>query len=169
MGGSQRAGPHSPRGAALYCTVTACLVLTRQVNSTPPLLTFLSFLLSLSFLYFFDDLFPCIPRFNYRGYSIAIKNFSEPSNNRQLFLYTVKYGLGFVCFFVICYLDWLRKSLRRLKGFLQDFCYRGNLEEGWFRLISLVLWYWDYARFLKEKRIDAFSSKTLLHLIILYL
>lgn len=38
-GSSPRAGPHSPRGAALHCTVTACLVLTRQLNSVPPLLS----------------------------------------------------------------------------------------------------------------------------------
>lgn len=37
--GSPRAGPRSPRGAGPHCTVTACLVLTRQVNSIPPLLS----------------------------------------------------------------------------------------------------------------------------------
>lgn len=44
-GVSPRAGaPRSPRGAAPHCTVTACLVLARQVNSIPPLLSpFFSF------------------------------------------------------------------------------------------------------------------------------
>lgn len=34
-----RGAPRSPRGAAPHCTVTACLVLARQVNSIPPLLS----------------------------------------------------------------------------------------------------------------------------------
>lgn len=39
-----RGAPRSPRGAAPHCTVTACLVLARQVNSIPPLLSpFFSF------------------------------------------------------------------------------------------------------------------------------
>lgn len=168
MGGSQRAGPHSPRGAALYCTVTACLVLTRQVNSTPPPshLSFFSFLFR---FYIFSTISFPVFRVSTTTASLLRSRISQRLPiiaNCFFILLSMVSGLYV---FVICYLDWSRKSLRRLKGFLQDFCYRGSLEEGWLWLISLVLWYWDYARFLKEKQINAFSSETFLHLIILYL
>lgn len=114
-GVSQRAGPHSPRGAALHCTVTACLVLTRQVNSVPPLLTFsLFFLFSLFtflFFFFFFFFFPSLDRpslffpvFRVPPSTAALccdQKFSQRvSNSRQLFLYIVKYGLAirFVCY-----------------------------------------------------------------------
>lgn len=170
MGGSQRAGPHSPRGAALYCTVAACLVLTRQVNSTSP--SHLSFFSFVSFVSIFFrrslSLYSAfqLPRLLYCESRIS-QRLPIIANCFFIILLSMVSGLYV---FVIRYLDWSRKSLRRLKGFLQDFRYRGSLEEGWLRLISLVLWYSvSDASFLKEKQIDAFSSNAFLHLCILYL
>lgn len=98
MGGSQRAGPHSPRGAGVHCTVTACLVLTRQVNSIPPLLA--SSFFSSSFLFspsslFFHPPSPCSAFLLPRLPLCCRREFLSASNSRQLFLYTVKHGVGF--------------------------------------------------------------------------
>lgn len=115
--GSPRAGPRSPRGAGPHCTVTACLVLTRQVNSIPPLLSpffppFLPFVfcppLSLSPSPLPLSLPPPAPPFlffhrrsSFHTYSVFLlltswsllrrrRRVSQTSNGRRLFLYGIR-------------------------------------------------------------------------------
>lgn len=116
MGGSQRAGPHSPRGAALYCTVTACLVLTRQVNSTPPLLTFLFLFFCLFRFYVFSTISFPVFRVSTTAASLLRSRISQRLPIiANCFFMPLKYSLGFVCF---CYLllGLIEKEPEKVKG-----------------------------------------------------
>lgn len=154
--GSPRAGPHSPRGAGPHCTVTACLVLTRQVNSIPPLLSpffppfppslplplpplsalFLLFLLR--FYFSIDDLLSTYSVFLLlTSWSLLRRRrrVSQTSNGRRLFLYTVyEYIVKCMakCIYIYIFLRWRVEKFSRDDSLGKDEYWEGGRwEECW--------------------------------------